>query len=186
MLFLREGGLPELADTPDLRGGRTGEVSREGLGELADEVFGTTDVVEALFKMGGVDGGCCGFDATEAEAEVEASLAFTSDLLFSRSSSTVSAEWETPDAMIQRRRHGCCSVQEKRSVVDRVRASAAIAVGVHYAEQHGRIPVRSRLRFVNKSTLSLIAGAGLRPVLQCDKRASSAVREWEEAIVRID
>lgn len=75
-------------------------------------------------------------------------------------------------------------------MVDRVRASAAIAVEVHYAEQHGRIPVRSRLRFVNKSTLSFgiatIAGAGLRPVLQWDKRASSAVREWEEAIVTID
>ena len=90
VLFLRERGYPELADTPERRGGRTGEVSREGLGELVEEVLGTSDVVEALFKMRGVD-----------IAGVEASFALTSGLLFPCSSSLFSWEWEAADAMIQ-------------------------------------------------------------------------------------
>lgn len=129
MLFLRERGLLELAEMPDLRGGRMGEVSREGLGELADEVFGTPEVVEALFRMGGAEGGCCAVGVAEAEA----SLAFTSDLLLSCSSSTVSAEWEAADVMIQRRRHGCCSAQRNISGgSSRSIPSAAVAVEVTY------------------------------------------------------
>ena len=78
VLFLRERGLAELAVTPDLRGGRTGEVSREGLGELVEEVLGTSDVVEALFKMRGVDGGWGGVDVTGPELSVRFSWDFNS------------------------------------------------------------------------------------------------------------
>lgn len=65
VLFFRERDWPELADTPDLSGGRTGEVSREALGELAEDVVGKAEVVDALFRMRGVDGGCCGVDVPE-------------------------------------------------------------------------------------------------------------------------
>lgn len=69
VLFFRERGLAELADTPDLRGGRTGEVSRDALGELAEEVVGGREVVEALLMIGGADDECC---------RVVSSMAFTS------------------------------------------------------------------------------------------------------------
>ena len=60
VLFLRERGLLELAETPDLSGGRTGEVSRDGFGELAADVEGKEVVVDALLRTRGFDEGCCG------------------------------------------------------------------------------------------------------------------------------
>lgn len=95
VLFLRERGL---AETPDLRGGRTGEVSREGLGEVAEVVVvGTMEVVDALFRMGGVDAGCWRVDVAEARS----SFALTPALAFPRSSSTASADLGVADAMTQ-------------------------------------------------------------------------------------
>lgn len=45
VLFFRERGLLELAETPDLRGGRTGELSREFFDDEVD--CGTCEVVDA-------------------------------------------------------------------------------------------------------------------------------------------
>lgn len=56
VLFLRDRGVPEFAETPDLRGGRTGEVSRDALGELVEDIVGTSEVVDALFMIRGLDG----------------------------------------------------------------------------------------------------------------------------------